>query len=68
MTANLELTKELRYRIQMCKSQTELDRIVKRNKSVIHEHSYMSFVVENTRRIIRHYETMRLACLDYLKN
>jgi hypothetical protein len=61
-------TRELRYRIQMCKSQDELDRIVKRNKSAIHEHSYMSFVIENTRRTIRHIETTHLACMTYLQN
>lgn len=61
-------TRELRYRIQMCKSQDELDRIVKRNKTAIHEHSYMRFVIENTRRVIRHIETIQMAYLSYLQN
>lgn len=65
---NLELTKDLRYLIQMSRSQEELDRIVRRNKSSIHEHSYLSFIVENTRRVIRHIETARVMCNSYLKN
>lgn len=65
---NLELTKELRYQIQMCRTQEELDRIVRRNKSSIHEHSYLSFIVENTRRVIRHIETIKYHCQTHLQN
>ena len=65
---NLELTKELRYQIQMSRTQEELDRIIRRNKAVIHEHSYMRFVVENTWRVIRHIETAKMNCKTYLQN
>lgn len=65
---NLELTRDLRYQIQMCKSQSELDTVIKHNRRAIHEHSYMRFVVENTRRVIRHIETARDICQLYLQN
>jgi len=61
-------TKELRYQIQMCRDQESLDKIVKRNKSVIHEHSYMRFIVENSRRVIRHIEHAKIMCRSYLQN
>jgi hypothetical protein len=61
-------TKELRYQIQKARSQKELDLIVRRNKSAIHEHSFMRFVVENTRRNIRHIEHAKAVCQTYLQN
>jgi hypothetical protein len=61
-------TKELRYRIQMCRSQEELDLIVRRNRAAIHEHSFMRFVIENTRRNIRHIEHANAICKTYLQN
>lgn len=65
---NLELTRDLRYQIQMCKSQSELDTVIKHNRRAIHEHSYMKFVVENTRRVIRHIETIKYHCQTHLQN
>jgi len=67
MTA-LSDTHELRYQIQMCRSQEELDKIVRRNKKTIHAHSFMRLVIENTRRIIRRFEYQRLSCLTHLQN
>ncbi len=61
-------TKELRYQISMCRDQESLDRIVKRNRSLIHEHSYLRFVVENSRRVIRHIEHAKNICQTYLQN
>jgi hypothetical protein len=60
--------KELRYQIQMCRSQEELDKVVRRNRKAIHEHSFMRFVIENTRRNIRHIEHARAICQTYLQN
>ena len=61
-------TKELRYAIQKARNQEELDLIVKRNREAIHEHSFMKFVVENTRRNIRHIEHARTICKTFLQN
>lgn len=67
MTA-LADTHELRYQIQMCRSQKDLDRIIRRNKKAIHRHSFLKLVIENTRRIIRRFESQKLICSTYLQS